>query len=378
MEMKKELSKNWDAWQSAKRLLCVRLDSLGDVLMTTPAMRALKRLPAGPELTLMTSSGGSGIAHLIPEIDHVLQADVAWLKHTPARTDATMERDLIDRLRAGNFDGCVIFTVLTQNPLPSALLCYLAEIPLRLAHSRENPYQLLTDWVADTETLASARHEVTRQLDLVAHVGATTEDCRLSLRISSSVQYATERWLERHELSPRGSWCILHPGASAASRMYPAESYAQVAEQLARLGWRVVVTGSLKEAGLAECISRTCPQAINLAGCLDVEQLASLIAHCPVLICGNTGPAHLAAATGTPVVDLYALTNPQHTPWLGPSRVLNVDVPCRNCLKSVCPEGHHHCLRLVRPEQIVQAAIELTEACSRRADIPPRSSLCIR
>ncbi len=101
MEMKKELSKNWDAWQSAKRLLCVRLDSLGDVLMTTPAMRALKRLPAGPELTLMTSSGGSGIAHLIPEIDHVLQADVAWLKHTPARTDATMERDLIDRLRAG-------------------------------------------------------------------------------------------------------------------------------------------------------------------------------------------------------------------------------------------------------------------------------------
>ncbi len=257
----------------------------------------------------------------------------------------------------------MIFTVLTQNPLPSALLCYLAEIPLRLAHSRENPYQLLTDWVADTETLASARHEVTRQLDLVAHVGATTEDCRLSLRISSSVQYATERWLERHELSPRGSWCILHPGASAASRMYPAESYAQVAEQLARLGWRVVVTGSMKEAGLAECISRTCPQAINLAGCLDVEQLASLIAHCPVLICGNTGPAHLAAATGTPVVDLYALTNPQHTPWLGPSRVLNVDVPCRNCLKSVCPEGHHHCLRLVRPEQIVQAAIELTEAC---------------
>jgi ADP-heptose:LPS heptosyltransferase len=78
-----------------------------------------------------------------------------------------------------------------------------------------------------------------------------------------------------------------------------------------------------------------------------------------VLITNNSGPAHLAAAVATPVVDLYALTNPQHTPWLVPARVLNHDVPCRNCLKSVCPQGHHDCLRRVAPERVADAAMEL-------------------
>jgi ADP-heptose:LPS heptosyltransferase len=67
----------------------------------------------------------------------------------------------------------------------------------------------------------------------------------------------------------------------------------------------------------------------------------------------------VAAAVGTPVVDLYALTNPQHTPWGVPSRVLFHDVPCRFCLKSVCPAGHHNCLRLVAPERLVAAVLDL-------------------
>jgi len=71
---------------------------------------------------------------------------------------------------------------------------------------------------------------------------------------------------------------------------------------------------------------------------------------------------HIAAALGTPVVDLYALTNPQHTPWRVASRVLIHDVPCRNCLKSVCPEQHHDCLRRVEPEAVATAALELIRA----------------
>jgi ADP-heptose:LPS heptosyltransferase len=86
-----------------------------------------------------------------------------------------------------------------------------------------------------------------------------------------------------------------------------------------------------------------------------------LISQAPLLITNNTGPAHIAAAVGTPVVDLYALTNPQHTPWGVPSRVLNQSVPCKNCFKSICPEQHQHCLSLVKPEQVVSAALELLE-----------------
>src|SRR5581483_1678534 len=97
----------------------------------------------------------------------------------------------------------------------------------------------------------------------------------------------------------------------------------------------------------------------SLAGCLNLAELAALIAQAPLLISNNTGPAHIAAAIGTPVVDLYAQTNPQHTPWQVPHRLLYHDVPCRNCFKSVCPQGHHDCLARVPPEAVVQAALEL-------------------
>jgi ADP-heptose:LPS heptosyltransferase len=98
-----------------------------------------------------------------------------------------------------------------------------------------------------------------------------------------------------------------------------------------------------------------------VAGCLNLAELAALIAEADLLISNNTGPAHIAAAVDTPVVDLYALTNPQHTPWQVRSRVLFHDVPCRNCYKSVCPAGHHDCLRKVAPETVAAAALELLQ-----------------
>ena len=85
----------------------------------------------------------------------------------------------------------------------------------------------------------------------------------------------------------------------------------------------------------------------------------------PLLVSNNTGAVHIAAAVGTPVVDLYALTNPQHTPWLVPHRVLSRDVPCRNCYKSVCPQGTNACLD-IPVETVVAAACEVWNRVDRR------------
>jgi ADP-heptose:LPS heptosyltransferase len=106
--------------------------------------------------------------------------------------------------------------------------------------------------------------------------------------------------------------------------------------------------------------------APSLAGRLDVAELAALLARAPLLVSNNTGPVHLAAAVGTPVVDLYALTNPQHTPWRVPHRVLSHDVPCKYCCKSICPAGHHDCLRRVEPAAVVSAALDLLDERQRR------------
>src|SRR5262249_8966325 len=157
-------------WQRATRILCVRLDTLGDVLMTTPALRALRETQPGRRLTLLTSAAGAAAAALVPQIDEVIVYDAPWLKATAPRRDSMPDWDMADRLRGERFDAAVIFTVFSQNPLPSALLCHLADIPLRLAYCRENPYQLLTTWLPDPDPVQGIRHEVRRQLDLVAAV----------------------------------------------------------------------------------------------------------------------------------------------------------------------------------------------------------------
>lgn len=88
-------------------------------------------------------------------------------------------------------------------------------------------------------------------------------------------------------------------------------------------------------------------------------EFAALIERTAVLVTNNSGPVHLASALATPVVDLYALTNPQHTPWQTPQRVLFRDVECRWCYRGVCPEGHHRCLLGISAAEVVAAALEL-------------------
>jgi lipopolysaccharide heptosyltransferase II len=351
------------AWQQARKILCVRLDSLGDVLMCTPAMRALRESLPGSTLTLLGSPSGAAAAPFIPELAGAIVYQAPWMKGSrphPCRDDAA----LIALLAARRFDAAVIFTTYTQSALPAALLCQLAGIPLRLAYCRENPYQLLSDWVEDPEPKMMVRHEVQRQLDLVKRVARRPREMGLSFALRSADLAKAEAILARLGIAPGQRWLLLHPGASAAARRYPAALWAQAIRLLAQtLGLPLVMTGSGLEAELVDEIRNASGVLVHsLAGQLDLGQLGALIRLATVVVTNNTGPAHVAAAVGTPVVDLYALTNPQHTPWKVRNRVLFQDVPCRFCFKSSCPQGHHACLTGVRPEWVVEAVKSLLPA----------------
>ena len=346
-------------WAQAREVLCVRLDSMGDVLMTSPALRAVRA--GGRRITLVTSRSGAAAAELVPEVDEVIVYDAPWVKATAPRSDPAPDHALVGRLSRGGFDGAIVFTVYSQNPLPAALMCHLAGIPLRLAHCRENPYGLLSDWVREPEPHDLARHEVQRQLDLVATVGLTTQDHGLSLRVPGPARAAVEEILAEAPFDPAGPWAVIHPGASAPSRRYPPEGYAAAARLLHGLGWGLVYTGGPGESELVDAATEGVA-SLSLAGRLSLAELAALLERAPVLVANNSGPVHVASAVGTPVVDLYALTNPQHTPWGVPHRVLYHDVECRWCYSSVCRTGHHHCLRLVTPEAIADAARALVDA----------------
>lgn len=350
-------------WREAKKILCIRLDAMGDVLMTTPAIRAIKESIPGSEITLLTSPSAARVAPLVPELDDVITYDAPWMKATAPRRNSQPDWKIIDRLRRIKFDAAVIFTVFSQNPLPAALMAFLSDIPLRLGYCRENPYQMLTHWVRETEPESGVRHEVQRQLDLVAAVGCKTEEERLQIRVSEKDQLTAIHKLRETGINLGKPWLVIHPGSTAPSRRYAPESYAEVSRRLStENGLQVVFTGDQSECRLVESIQNMGGYSYSLAGKLTLGEMAALLQMAPLLISNNTGPVHIASAVGTPVVVLYALTNPQHTPWKVPSKVLNYDVPCKYCYKSVCPEIHHNCLRLVKPATVVKAVLEMLRA----------------
>ncbi|SDZ99990.1 glycosyltransferase family 9 protein [Nitrosospira multiformis] len=318
------------AWKNYRNILCVRPDNMGDVLMSQPAMRALKESVPGRKITLLTSTAGACIAPFIPEVDETIPFDVPWVKTTETN-GAQRLLALAGELQALQLDAAVIFTVYSQNPLPAGMLCYLAGIKAVLGYCRENPYQLINQWVPDREPLDYVVHEVERQLRLVEMAGAETSDTRLLLKIPEETRKeATDRvWEILNVAGIRAGmrWLVLHAGVSEEKRLYPASDYITACQSLIRQGYKILLTGSGSERDYVDQIARQLSDAaINVAGELSIAELIVLVEAAPVLISNNTGPVHIATAVGTPVVVLYAMTNPQHTPWQVPSKVLYFEV----------------------------------------------------
>jgi ADP-heptose:LPS heptosyltransferase len=373
------------AWQAARTILAVRLDNLGDVLVTTPAIHAIKASLPETRVTLLASPVGAQVARLNPDIADVIEYAAPWID--PWQTlprDSAREQQMIAALRDRHFDGAIIFTSYHQSPLPAAYQCYLADIPLRVAASVDGSGSLLTTRHKHAESLM---HEVERNLELVGVLGLTTTERSLVLRVPASTQKAiqhrmaqwtadrngrlTEKPGNRHSCLSQSDHplVVVHPGCTMPARTYPWEQFAQVIDLLvADLGAMVAVTGAADEADLVtRILDRLAPQARaathGCAGDLPFPELCALIQAADLVITNNTGPMHIAAAVQTPVVALFALTNPpeQWGPWQVPHRLLFHDVECRICYSRVCPRGHE-CLRLVSPAMVLAAARELLAA----------------
>jgi lipopolysaccharide heptosyltransferase II len=360
-------------WRAARRILAVRLDNLGDVLLTTPALHAIKESLPGVHLALLASPVGAQAAWLNPDIDEVIVHQAPWMD--PWQTlpqDSKREQRIIRALRQRQFGGSIIFTSFRQSSLPAAYLCYLADIPLRLAASIDGPGSLLTTRHRHDEyPPGHIPHEVLRGLDLVGAVGLSTNCLDLVLQVPLASRLDAARRLAA--ANTHRPVVVLHPGCSMPARTYPWEMYAAVADLLIeRLGATVVLTGSEEERDLvAQLRQRMRHTALDFSGSLPFATLCALIQAADLTVTNNTGPMHIAAAVKTPVVSLFALTNPpeQWGPWRVPHRQLYHDVPCRLCYSRICPY-QHECLRLVTPEMVVDAAADLLgeKAATCRSD----------
>jgi lipopolysaccharide heptosyltransferase II len=315
------------SWHHCKNILCIRPDNMGDLIMTTPAIRALKET-FGAKITILASSMAQEIVKYIPEIDNAIIYDLPWVK-SEKPPDPESFNEVVSIIKEGNFDAAVIFTVYSQNPLPTAMLAYLAGIPKILAYCRENPYHLITNWVPDKEPYQTIKHQVRRDLDLVASVKAFTKNEGLSLTVDEGLWSAVSSKLTHKSIDINKPWLILHAGVSERKREYPIKKWAEVAKRLvADKGYQILLTGSETEKHFTDDLEKEIGErSFSVAGMLNLNEFICLVKHAPVVLSVNTGTVHIAAAVGTPVVVLYAQTNPQHTPWGAPHKVLPYPVP---------------------------------------------------
>jgi ADP-heptose:LPS heptosyltransferase len=170
-----------ERWHAARRILAIRLDNLGDVLVTTPAIHAIKTSLSSCELSLLASPVGAQVARLNPDIDEVIVYEAPWMDPwQKLPQNSKREQKVIARIKERQFDGAIIFSSYHQSPLPAAYLCYLADIPLRLAASIDGPGSLLTTRHKHPERMM---HEVERGLDLVNAIGFSTNILDLVLKV---------------------------------------------------------------------------------------------------------------------------------------------------------------------------------------------------
>ncbi len=356
-----------------RRILCVCTDTLSDVLMTTPALHALRHAFPDRHLTLLTSAAGAALAPFLADVDDVIRYDAPWAHIRPPRTHPA---DLAMRvlLEERHFDAAAIFTGYSQNSLPAATFCYLAGIPRRLARCRENPYALLNDWVRETDSGESMQHEVQRHLTLVSAIGAVTNETRMRMQLRDLDRRTLAAILLRRKIRLDRPYIVVHPGASAEWLRYPAERFGEAAAQLVRAThMNVLVTGTAREAPLVRTLIRAAGPSVqpfirDLTDAFELGAFAALIERATVVVSNNGGPVHVASALGTPVVDLHALGNQQHGPWQTPNRVLFNDVEGPWRYRTAFAPRHHASSKAIPSVEVAEATLDLI----KETDYPTR------
>jgi ADP-heptose:LPS heptosyltransferase len=343
------------------RVLVARMDSAGDVLLAGPAVRAVAA--SGAEVWLLAGPAGADAARLLPGVTGVLVAAVPWVGDDTRFSEGAL-RELVGQLRALELDAAVILTSFHQSPLPLAYTLRLAGVRDITGASTDAAGDLLDRRLIPGEDFDEDQPEPLRDLRIVSAAGyqpADDDDLLLEVAPRPDVSAHLDG-LER--------FVAVHPGAAVPARAWPAGHHVELVRLLTERGHRVVVTGGPGERELTARVAGG--RALDLGGRLGFAELAGVLERAAVTVVGNTGPAHLSAAVGTPVVSLFSPVVPsiRWRPYGVPIVLLgDQHAACRLSRARQCPVPGHPCLASVSPLDVVEAVEQLLP---RSADVPVR------
>ncbi|MFD1720276.1 glycosyltransferase family 9 protein [Amnibacterium endophyticum] len=337
------------------RVLVARLDSMGDVLVCGPAVRAVAA--SGDEVVLLAGPQGAAAARLLPGVAEVRVLAAPWQTSTDRAVDAALVEEVAAIVAETGVTRAVLLTSFHQSPLPTAMLLRLAGLTDITGASVDAAGGLLSTRLIPGEDLTEDQPEPLRALAIAAAAGYAVEegDDRLAVDLPA----------DRSPAAPAGPYVVVHPGAAVPARAYPADLHRAVVAELTARGHAVVVTGAPAEAALTASVAGDA--GTDLGGALGLADLGRLLRDAAVVVTGNTGPAHLAAAVGTPIVSLFAPVVPsiRWAPWGVPVALLgDQQAACRGTRARVCPVPGHPCLASVPPAEVADAAERLMGAAA--------------
>ena len=357
------------------RILLVRLRLIGDVVLTTPLVRALRRKYPDAHLTYVVEPMAAPVVRGNPHLDAVIVV--------PKRRGLARWRDDLScarRLRAQRFDMAID---LHGGPR-GAWLTWASGAPIRIGYRMVGHAWKYTHVVERADDLLP-RHSVVKQWDLLAPLGIDACDpTRDAVEMPRDAEAGTRiaRVLRDASVGPLHQLIVLHVSAGNPFRRWPPEAFAGVIVELARRdpARRFMVTSGPSDAGAARAIVERAGEGLGAAatvvshGQFDVAELRALAARAAVYIGGDSGPLHIAATTQTPIVALFGPTLAERSmPWRDPTWFAEAidggPLPCRPCHQRTCQPGDFRCLTGIAADRVVAAAERAL--ASGRANVEP-------
>lgn len=327
---------------SPSRILVVAPAWVGDAVISQPMLTLLKTRRPGAAIDVLAPAWVGPVFGRMPEVSAVIASPFAHGELAWAR-----RRAVAGTLAAARYAQCIVL----PNSLKSALIPWLAGIPLRTGYLGERRYGLLND--RRKLDAAALPRLVDRFAALAAADGAAPPRPLPdpALRVDSAAQaIALARLGLRHD----GPIVALCPGAEyGPAKRWPEAYYAEVANTMHARGSQVWIFGSGKDAAIGESIAAMAPSAVNLCGRTGLAEVIDLLALADLVLTNDSGLMHVAAAVGCRVVALFGSSTPDYTPPLSPrATTISLKLACSPCFERTCPLGHTNCLNQLKPQRI--------------------------
>jgi heptosyltransferase-3 len=335
----------WD-WSKVRRVLVVRLRSIGDTVLSTPSLYALKRFLPNVRLDLLVEDWVAPVLDGFEFIDNLI---------TLAPNSTAARARVARQLRSNRYD--VVYNL--HGGTTATLLTRATGADHRVGY-RSYQYARLHQHQAPSATLLWGKpktHSVEQQLALLGWTGVPVTDRPATHLAATTAAAATIKVrLEADGIGDEEQFALLHPAAAFDTKQWATEKFARVAETLAECGLTPVVITTEKEASIAEELKRLSSSAITTFSDLSLPQVTALVSRARLFVGNDSGIAHIAAAVGTPAVVIFGSSNVEHwRPWsTAPAEVVREELDCQPCHGYFCEKfTEAECINRISVEKVL-------------------------